>query len=450
MSWLLAVGIAVALVLVSAVLAAIEAALAELPRSDVAELAEDHPDNRFLPGIAANPEGHQQAAAFTRAGTEAVATALLAVWLTQVLAEPWLALVITAAVMLLVHVLLTGSTAKSVARAHPRETLRPLAWFVRLTRVLTSPVADLLTTIGDSFTPGRHSRQGAFSSEEQLLSMVDEATEDEVLDEEDRELIHSIFDFSDRLVREVMVARTDMITIDAQAPLADALRELLEFGISRAPITGRDSDDIRGILYQKDLARELMRRGGEQPSLVNRAESLARPATFVPESLRANELLRRMQRESTHFAIVVDEYGGVAGLVTIEDLIEQLVGEISDEHDRATDDIELLADGGMRISSRMSTSDLGELFDLELEEEDVDTVGGLLGKELGKIPVLGDRAVVQGLEITADRVGRRHHVTEVTVRLVGGVAQAPRGGGALTDSLTGVLEDRGTEDSQRR
>lgn len=439
MTWLLVISILIVLVLISTLLSAAEAALATLPRADIADLAETKPRNRFLPPIAGNPEGHEHSVKFTRAGAETLATALLAVWLGEQVDGLWIAFVITAAIMLIVHFLLSGSSAKSLGRAYAAVTVSTLAWLIRGTRVLTGLVADLLTAIGDSVTPTRPSRSGSFSSEEQLLSMVDEAAEDEVLEEEDRELIHSIFDFSDRLVREVMVARTDMHTVDAAASISEALSKLLEAGISRAPIIGRDSDDVRGVAYQKDLAREMLR--GTATDRANIA-SVARPATFVPESLAASDLLRRMQRESTHFAIVIDEYGGVAGLVTFEDLIEELVGEISDEHDRDVEEIELLADGGMRVSSRMSTTDLGELFDIEIEDEDVDSVGGLLSKALGKIPMLGDRVVVDQLELTADRVGRRHRVTEISVRYIGDATKHEEFSGPLEDSLTGVLHDR--------
>ncbi|MGO1542970.1 MAG: hemolysin family protein [Gulosibacter sp.] len=439
MTWLLVISILIVLVLISTLLSAAESALSELPRSELSDLADDHPKNRFLPGIAQNAEGHEHSVKFARAGSETIATALLAVWLTDRMDGPWLALLITAIVMLLVHFLLSGSSARSIGHAHPQATLRAVSWLVRGVRVITGILADLLTAIGDSVTPSRTARSGSLSSEEQLLSMVDEATEDDVLQEEDRELIHSIFDFSDRLVREVMVARTDMVTIDAETTLNEALTELLDAGFSRAPIVGRDSDDIRGVAYQKDLSREILR--GSAPAQGTVA-TLARPATFVPESLNASELLRRMQRESTHFAIVIDEYGGVAGLVTIEDLIEELVGEISDEHDRDTDDVELLPDGRMRVSSRMSTSDLGELLDIEIDDEDVDSVGGLVSKELGKIPKLGDRVVVHGLELTADRVGRRHRVTEISVRMLGENEDKDAWPGGLEDSLTRVLDDR--------
>lgn len=433
------ISIIVVLVLISTLLSAAEAALAELPRSEVTELAEDRPKNRFLGGISRNYEGHEHSVKFTRAGTETLATALLAVWLSETMGSLWLAFVVTAAVMLVVHFLLSGSSARSMGRAHPHATVSALSWLIRATRVTIGLVADLLMAVGDSVTPNRMSRSGSLSSEEQLLSMVDEAAEDEVLEEEDRELIHSIFDFSARLVREVMVARTDMHSVDAESNVAEALEQLLDGGISRAPIIGRDSDDVRGVAYQKDLAREMLRSGPHGNALVT---SVARPATFVPESLAASDLLRRMQRESTHFAIVIDEYGGVAGLVTFEDLIEELVGEISDEHDRDTEEIELLADGGMRVSSRMSTTELGELFDIEIDDEDVDSVGGLLAKALGKIPVLGDRALVERLELVADRVGRRHRVTEISVRFIGEIQRNDALHTPLEDSLTGVLDDR--------
>jgi CBS domain containing-hemolysin-like protein len=385
-----------------------------LSRGDVIDEAEGLARPERLLRISENMSGHREATGFARISAETLATVLISVWLTSIVSEAWLAFLIAAIVMLAAHILFTGSAPRSIGRTHPKQTLRYLGWLARACRVTIGPVSDLLGALGDIVTPSSGHRGATVSSEEQLLSMVDAAAEQEVLDEDDRELIHSVFDFSDRLVREVMVARTDMITVDADATASEALGELLKVGISRAPIVGRDSDDIRGIAYQKDLARHVL----EHPTSTLTAEGVARPATFVPESLAADELLRRMQRESNHFAMVVDEYGGIAGLVTLDDLIEELVGEISDEFDRASDEYELLSDGSLVVSSRMGLSDLGELLDLELENEDVDSVGGLLTMALERIPQLGDQAVVGRLSLLADRVGRRHRVTRIQVRVV--------------------------------
>src|SRR5690606_22128335 len=213
-------------------------------------------------------------------------------------------------------------------------------------------------------------------------------TELDVLEEEDRELIHSIFEFNETVVREVMVPRTDMITIDGTASPEVTMAKFLATGVSRMPVIGDDIDQVLGIVYLKDLARELHERTLDATAVT--AADLARPASFAPESQKADSLLRQMQLQSNHLAMVVDEYGGIAGLVTLEDLIEELVGEISDEYDRAAPEVEPLGGGVYRVAARMSIDELGDLFGLELEDDEVDSVGGLLTKAVGRLPVVGD------------------------------------------------------------
>ncbi|MDQ1561606.1 MAG: magnesium and cobalt exporter, family, partial [Actinomycetota bacterium] len=247
-----------------------------------------------------------------------------------------------------------------------------------------------------------------------LLSMVDEATELDVLDEDDRELIHSVFEFNDTVVREVMVPRTDMITIDGDANLGTAMGLFLSSGVSRIPVLGDDIDEVVGILYLRDVARLEYERSTSSKS--TKAAQLARPALFVPESKKADDTLRQMQLESNHLAMVIDEYGGIAGLVTLEDLIEELVGDIADEYDREVPDFEDLGDGKYRVAARMPVDELGDLFGLELEDADVDSVGGLLTKVVGRLPVAGSRAETSGLILIAERTeGRRKRVSTVLV-----------------------------------
>jgi CBS domain containing-hemolysin-like protein len=254
-------------------------------------------------------------------------------------------------------------------------------------------------------TPGRPRTQ-TFSSEEQLLSMVDEAAELEVLEEDDRELIHSIFEWGDTVVREVMIPRTDMITIDDDRQIGEAMHQFLQTGVSRMPVVGKDADEVLGILYLRDVARLVYEKPLDAQATVVR--DLARPALFVPESKKADDALRQMQRDSNHLAMVVDEYGGIAGLVTMEDLIEELVGDISDEYDRETPDVTDLGGGVFRVSARLPKDELGDLFGIELDDDDVDSAGGLLIKAVGRLPDTGSRAVVSGLVLRAERVeGRR-------------------------------------------
>jgi len=211
-----------------------------------------------------------------------------------------------------------------------------------------------------------------------------------------------------------MIPRTDMVTIDADASIGAALGQFFRTGVSRIPVIGKDTDEVLGVLYLRDVARL----SHEQPlgAASIAAKDLARPAVFVPESKKADDTLRQMQFDRAHLAMVVDEYGGIAGLVTLEDLIEELVGDISDEYDRDTDDVVELSEGVYRVSAKLPTDELGDLFGIELDDDDVDSVGGLLTKTLGRLPVPGSTATVSGLVLTAERTeGRRKHLSTVVV-----------------------------------
>ncbi|HEY0247689.1 MAG TPA: hemolysin family protein [Gryllotalpicola sp.] len=359
----------------------------------------------------------QNAAGFVRVGSETTAAVLVTLAFVMVFDRWWLALIVSALIMIGASFVLIGTSPRSVGRAHPERLLRSAAPFIRALRVVLGPVAGLLIAIGDRVTPTR--ARSTVGSEEQLLTLIDDAAEHDVLEEGDAELIHSVFEFSDTIVREVMVPRTDMVTVDADATVANAMSLFLGRGVSRIPVVGEGPDDVTGVLYLRDVSRLVYERPREADTA--HAATLQRPAVFVPESKPADELLRQMQRDKNHLALVVDEYGGIAGLVTMEDLIEELVGDISDEYDKGAPLVEPLRDepGAFRVSARLPTDELGELFDLEIDDEDVDSVGGLLTKALGKLPEPGDAAEVAGLALTAERTeGRRGRLATVLVRRV--------------------------------
>jgi Mg2+/Co2+ transporter CorC len=237
---------------------------------------------------------------------------------------------------------------------------------------------------------------------------------DDEPEEFEQELLDSVEEFGETIVREIMVPRIDMATVPFDATVEKAMTIFLQRGYSRLPIVGKNKDDIRGVLYLKDIARLLH----ENPKLASKSAlaDIARKAVFVPESKPVDDLLREMQANSTHIAIIIDEYGGVAGLATMEDVIEEIVGEIADEYDKDVPDVDDLGDGRLRVNARYSLVDLGESFELELEDQDVDSVGGLLAKTLGRLPKLGDRVVVSGLTLIADRIeGRRKRLISVIV-----------------------------------
>jgi len=250
--------------------------------------------------------------------------------------------------------------------------------------------------------------------EEARDMVVDRATESEAIEEEERELIRSVFELGDTIVREVMVPRTEMVTVPADSPNKKALRLMLRSGFSRVPVTGESADDLVGVVYLKDLARQIEADAlaGDRP-----VTTVMRSATFIPESKPIDDLLRDMQSSTSHIAIVVDEYGGIAGLVTLEDILEELVGELVDEHDSVvTKEPEEVSPGVWRVPARLPVDELGDLFAIELDDDDVDTVVGLLAKALGKVPIAGSAADVAGLHLAVDRIeGRRRQVATVLV-----------------------------------
>ena len=404
---------AVVLVVFGGLLAASDSALTVLSLTDLVDLAAHSRSRRSLLAIAADMGAHVNALNFMRVVSETTAAVLVSLAFAYSLRDWWWALLASALIMTAVSFVLVGSSPRSVGRAHSRGIMRFSAPVIRTIRVILGPLANALVAIGNRVTPGRP-KNATFSSEEQLLSMVDEATELEVLDRDDQELIHSVFEFNDTVVREVMVPRTDMVTVDAEDGLDTAMGLFLSRGVSRMPVLGEDVDEVVGILYLRDVARLEFEQSSGRAS--ETAASLARKALFVPESKKADDTLRLMQAESNHLAMVVDEYGGIAGLVTLEDLIEELVGDISDEYDREVPDFEDLGGGRFRVAARMPVDELGDLFGIELDDDDVDSVGGLLTKAVGRLPLAGSRGEISGLVLTAERTeGRRKRISTVLV-----------------------------------
>jgi CBS domain containing-hemolysin-like protein len=413
MTALIGVFIVVAALLVAfgGLLAAADAALGVLSRTDLVDLAASRRAKRSLLAIASDTGAHINALNFMRILSETTAAVLVTLIFASLFTDWWWVLIASVLVMTGATFVLVGSSPRSVGRAHARPIISFAAPLVRFVRVLLGPLADALVALGNRVTPGRPAAV-TFSSEEQLLSMVDEAAELDVLEEDDRELIHSIFEWGDTVVREVMVPRTDMDTLDDDAGLEEAMREFLRTGHSRIPVIGKDADEVFGVLYLRDVARHVF----EQLDASANARDLARPAVFVPESKKADDTLRQMQLDATHLALVIDEYGGIAGLVTLEDLIEELVGDISDEYDTETPDVSHLGGGVFRVSARLPLDELGDLFGIELEDDDVDTAGGLLSKALGRLPQTGSAAEISGLKLRAERVeGRRRLLRTIVV-----------------------------------
>ena len=265
-------------------------------------------------------------------------------------------------------------------------------------------LARALIALSNLILPGKALRQGPFVSEDELLAMADVAAVDSVIEREERALIHSIIEFGDTVAREVRVPRPDMIAVEGSETIGDVLERAISAGYSRIPVFESGIDDIVGIVFTKDLTRAARDGRNDQP-----VRSLARVAHFVPETKRVAELMREMQADKFHMAIVVDEYGGTAGLVTLEDLIEELVGEIVDEYDVEEPLIEWLPNGDSRVNARMALDEVNELLHARLPEgDDWDSIGGLVLHLLGHVPVEGEAVEIDGWRLVAERVqGRR-------------------------------------------
>jgi CBS domain containing-hemolysin-like protein len=414
--WLL--GVAAALVVLASVLASAEAALARVSRSRAAELAErDGRPAQRLQTVLGEPVRYLNVLLLLRVAAELTATVLVAVVAADGLGGNWQAILLAAGVMTVVDYVLVGVAARTIGRQRPeRLAMRAARLALLLSRVL-GPLPRVLILLGNAFTPGKGFREGPFTTEAELRELVDLAEAGQVIERDEREMIHSVFELGDTIVREVMVPRTDVVWIERTKSVRQALSLALRSGFSRLPVTGENEDDVVGVAYLKDLARRVLQeqdRGGQ-------VDSVMRPAYYVPDSKPADELLREMQAHQVHLAVVIDEYGGTAGLVTIEDILEEIVGEIADEYDREGPRVERLDDHTVRVNVRLPVDELEEMFGVHFDVEDVDTVGGLLAAAVGRVPIPGTQVTVQGLKLTAEAGSdRRHRIGTVLVERTGG------------------------------
>ncbi|GAA2866808.1 hemolysin family protein [Paenarthrobacter ilicis] len=411
MTSIILVGMALVFLSFVALLTAAEAAFNFLPRHE-AEQSIVRSKGKALGGILKNPVAHMRALRFWRVWFEMAAAVAVAVVLHSLLDNVWLAGLAATGIMAVIGFVLVGVSPRQIGRAHSGPVVRFTAPLIRFLCWILGPIPAWLVALGQAVAPGAPAGDDAFVSEEEFREFVDRAAESDMIEDNEAELIHSVFDFGDTLVRSVMVPRTDIVSITTGSTLESAMALFLRSGYSRIPVIGENTDQIRGILYLKDVAAALHR---TEPGLqAHDVDSLAREVRYVPESKLVSDLLRELQQESTHVAIVIDEYGGTAGLVTLEDMIEEIVGEIVDEYDAAAEEAIDLGDGQFRVSARMSIDDLGELFDIDLDDDEVDTVGGLLAKALGQVPIVGSSVEVDGVSLRADRVeGRRNRVSHI-------------------------------------
>ncbi|MDH6138769.1 MULTISPECIES: hemolysin family protein [Kitasatospora] len=325
-------------------------------------------------------------ATLIRVASEVAAAVLVTVVCVRSFNETWQGVLVAFGVMVLVSFVAVGVSPRTIGRQHPLTTATASSYvLLPLARIL-GPIPRLLILLGNALTPGKGYREGPFASEAELRALVDLAEQDDLIEDDERRMVHSVFELGDTIVREVMVPRTDLVMIERHKTVRQALTLALRSGFSRIPVVGDNEDDVVGMVYLKDLVRLTHVSRDAEADLV---DTVMRPAVFIPDSKPAGDLLREMQQMRSHVAIVIDEYGGTAGLVTIEDILEEIVGEITDEYDREIAPVEELGDGTFRITARLTVEDLGELFEIGLEDEDVETVGGLLAKHLGRVPIPG-------------------------------------------------------------
>ena len=405
----------VALLLFAGFLAGGESAINSISRIYVEQLAEKKSRRTAIAQkVIADPARYLNVTLFVRKACELTATVIVADGFRNYFASTSSALLAAIALMLILSYVVVGVGPRTLGKQKAGAWIIPASLTSYFLSKTLGPLTAILIAIGNAITPGKGFKTGPFANEAELRDLVDQAHERGLVEESEHEMIHSVFELGDTLVRELMVPRTEMVWIEGSKYLRQGLSLALRSGFTRIPVIGESIDNIIGIAYVKDLARRTFDyRESEQSELVS--EHL-RPATFVPETKTAIELLKEMQRNQIHLAIVVDEYGGTAGLITIEDILEEIVGEIADEYDEEEDiqDLEWLSENKARTSARLHLEDLADALEIEISEEeksDVDTVGGFVAKVLGRVPIPGSAIALHGWNITAERpIGRRHRI----------------------------------------
>ena len=410
--WLVVV--AAVLVLVAAVLSMAEAALSRVSRPVVEDMVrEEKRGATRVAKVIADPAATLNVLLLLRTLSELLATTMVAVVCQRTLDDTASAIALAAGIMTVADYVVVGVGARTLGRQHPATVARRTARLALVLTTLLGPLPRILILLGNALTPGRGFREGPFTSEAELRELVDLAEQRKVIESGEREMIHSVFELGDTLVREVMVPRTDMVWIERGKTVRQGLSLALRSGFSRIPVIGENEDDVVGVAYLKDLARRVY----EDEDRAEKVDEVMRPPYFIPESKPVDELLRDMQASQVHVAVVIDEYGGTAGLVTIEDILEEIVGEIADEYDREVPRTEELEDGAVRVNVRLPVDDVEEMFDVRFELEDVETVGGLLATALGRVPIPGATASLHGLTFVAEGAkGRRNRIGTVLIR----------------------------------
>jgi CBS domain containing-hemolysin-like protein len=419
-AWLLVA--AAVLALVAGWCANAEASLALVSATGAAERAAGDRQGH-LSAVAADLPRYMSVLLLLRALCEVLAAVLVTAAYVRWLGDDWRAVLSALATIIAMRYVLTG-VRPQLGRAGPRNertARRAAAFLFPLTRAL-GPLPRLLVACGNALPPMRRTRppvdQQAPPDRSELRGLVDYLERRTGIEPGERDMVRSVFELGDTIVREVMVPRTDMVFIEGDRTVEQALSLALRSGFSRIPVVGENEDDVVGIAYLKDIVAWSHEHLGAEAT--EKVATVMRPASYVPDSKPVDELLRQMQARRNHMVIVIDEYGGTAGLVTIEDILEEIVGEITDEYDNEQPPVEWLSADSARVTARLPVTELGELFGVSLEDEDVETVAGLLAHALGRVPIAGSTATVRGLRLTAENLaGRRNKIGTVLVEREG-------------------------------
>ncbi len=416
----IALAVTLLLTILAGMLAAAEAALYSFSKARAQVLVEEgRPGAPRLALITADPPPYLNTTLFVRVLFEMGAIALVALVVVDNFEPMWMRLLLIIGSMVLVSFVLWGVAPRTLGRQHADKVALAASWPVSMLTTVLGPLPQLLILLGNALTPGRGFADGPFSTEAELREMVDQAVASDLIEAREHRMINSVFDLDDSIVKEVMVPRTDVVFIEHTKTLRQAMSLALRSGFSRIPVIGEGGlDDVVGVLYLKDVMKRVYDNADSQTS--EKVASMMREPVWVPDSKAVDELLRDMQANRTHLVLVVDEFGGTAGLATIEDILEEIVGEIVDEFDESEmPPFVQLGPDRYRVSSRLPIDELGELFGLDLDDEDVDSAGGLLAKELNKVPIPGSAARVHGLELVAERGhGRRNQIATLLVTRV--------------------------------
>jgi CBS domain containing-hemolysin-like protein len=420
---------ALALILMAGWCAAAEYALLRVSRAGAKELNRSAGGpSTPLQAVLAEVTRYLSVLLLARLAAEITATVLMTVVLLHWIGHDWRAFASAAALMTLLVYPVAGVLPRTLGRQRAVRVASAAAAVLHPVIRLLGPLPRILLAAGSMLGPGGGQRDGPSGSEEDLRGLVDLLEQRRVIQPDERAMIHSVFELGDTIVREVMVPRTDMVFVERGKTLRQALSLALRSGFSRVPVIGENLDDVVGIAYLKDIVNRSHEHWENES--VEKVESVMRPATFVPESKPIDVLLRDMQARQIHLAIVIDEYGGTAGLVTIEDILEEIVGEITDEYDNEQPPVEWLGEGRARVTARLPVEELEELFGVSIEAEDVETVVGLLAQQIGRVPIAGSVATVAGLTLTAESLaGRRNRIGTVTVERAGTAADGSGNGG---------------------